>query len=147
MQYFSRYLGAGVSALGALLVLVDALLSTFGSGDHEPILRPNTPVLLPLIVVPALLVLGSSIIASFRTLPRWLIVLCWAIIIPIFLLHLLVSAFSASFGCFDVPGCEVHMGTGFWLPLIGFPLSMVGLAVIAAAQQRHPLPGPPAASP
>lgn len=147
MPFLSRHVGASISALGALLVLVGALLPTYGSGDYEPIVLPNAPVvLIVLIVAPALLVLGSSIMALFRALPKWLIVLCLAITIPIFLLHLLASALAAGYACFDqCPPGGVHMGTGFWLPLMGFLLSVIGLAIIAAAQRRQLLPHPPVA--
>jgi predicted tellurium resistance membrane protein TerC len=149
MQFFSRATGAGISALGAVLVLCGTLLPTYGSGDYEPAAFQKAPVvLLALLVAPALLVLVSSVLAWFHHLPRWLVVLCLVIIIPAFVLHLLGSQLAAAFACFDVcPPGGVHLGTGFWLPLVGFPLSAIGLAVAAATEKRRSLPGPPAASP
>ena len=149
MQLFSRSTGAGISTLGAVLVLCGTFLPTYGSGDYEPAGFRNAPVfLLALLVAPALLVLVSSVLAWFRPLPRWLVVLCLVIVILAFVLHLLGSRLGAVFACFDVcPPGGVHFGTGFWLPLVGFPLSAIGLAVVAAAEKRRSLPSPPAASP
>lgn len=149
MQLFSRFTGARISALGAALVLFGTFLPTYGSGDYEPAGLHNAPVfLLALLVAPSLLVLVSSVLAWFRTLPRWLAVLCLVIVILAFVLHLLGSWLATVFACFDVcPPGGVHFGTGFWLPLVRFPLSAIGLAIVAATQKRSPLPGPPATSP
>lgn len=148
MQFFSRSTGAAISALGAVLILCGALLPTYGSGDYERNGLQNPPVLLlVLLVAPAVLVLVSSALAWFRTLPGWLVVLCLVIIIPAFILHVLISELASIFACFDVcPPGGVHFGTGFWLPLVGFPLSAIGLAFAAAIQKRRPLPVPPVAS-
>ena len=140
MQFLSRYAGASSSALGALLVLVGVLLPTYASGDYEPyILHSTTPWLLfALIVAPALLVLGISLAACFHTLPSGLVVLCLLIIMLAFLLHLLAPEVARAYVCQGgYAPCVVHPGTGFWLPLVGFPLSMVGLAVLAATQHRR----------
>lgn len=83
-----------------------------------------------------------------RPLPGWFVVLCLVIVLLAFVLHLLGSQLSTAFLCFDVcPPGGVHLGTGFWLPLAGFPLGAIGLAVAAASQRRTSLPAPPAASP
>src|SRR5215469_8928995 len=133
MQFISRATGASISALGAVLVLCGTFLPTYGSGDYEPAAFRNAPLfLLALLVAPALLVLVSSLLAWFRPLPRWLVVLCLVIVILAFVLHFLGSQLGAVFVCFDMcPPGEVHLGTGFWLPLVGFPLSAIGLAVTA----------------
>lgn len=130
-------------------MLCGALLPTYGSGDYERAGFQNAPVLLlALLVAPVLLVVVSNVLAWFRHLPRWLVVLCLVILILAFVLHVLVSWLAAAFACFDVcPPGGVHFGTGFWLPLVGFPLSAIGLVVAAATQQRRPLPGPPTTSP
>ena len=149
MRFFSRYTGAGIAALGAVLVLCGTFLPTYGSGDYEQVGLRNAPVLvLALLVAPALLVLVSSVLAWFRNLPRWLVVLCLVIIILVLALHIFVSRLAAGFACFDVcPPGGVQFGTGFWLPLVGFPLSAIGLVVAAATQVQQSSPGPPAASP
>ena len=151
MQLFSRYAGASISALGAVLVLCGALLPTYGSGDYESGSGGlwSTPVLLiAMLIAPALLVLGSSALAWFCKLPMWLVVLCLVIIIPAFFLHVFVSVVVAGFACFDVcPPGGVHFGTGFWLPLVGFLLSVIGVAVAAATQKRCTSPGNPATAP
>lgn len=150
MQFFTRSMGAGISALGAVLVLCGTFLPTYGSGDYEPAAFQRAPVfLLALLVAPALLVLVSSVLAWFRPLPRWLVVLCLVIVTLAFVLHLLGSQLGAAFMCFDVcPPGGVHLGTGFWLPLVGFLLSAIGLAMIAAVpEKRRSLPAPPATSP
>ncbi len=148
MQFFTRATGAGISALGAVLVLCGTFLPTYGSGDYEPAAFERTPVfLLALLVAPALLVLVSSVVAWFRPLPRWLVVVCLVIVILAFVLHLLGSLWGTVFACFDVcPPGGVQFGTGFWLPLLGFPLCASGLAVVAAKQARRVLSGPPAAT-
>lgn len=149
MRLFSRATGAGISALGAVLVLGGTLLPTYGSGDYESAGFQKAPILLlALLVAPALLILASSVLAWFRTLPRWLFVLCLVIIILAFVLHVIVSRLAAAFACFDVcPPGGVHFGTGFWLPLAGFPLSAIGLMVASAKQKRTSFPDHPAASP
>jgi len=149
MQFFTRATGAGISALGAVLVLCGAFLPTYGSGDYEPAALQRAPLfLLALLVAPALLVLVSSVFAWFRPLPRWLVVLCLIIVLLAFVLHLLGSQLGTAFLCFDVcPPGGVHLGTGFWLPLVGLALSAMGLAIAAAPSKRRPLPAPPAALP
>lgn len=150
MQLFSRTTGAVIAALGALLVLCGALLPTYGSGDYEQAALHRAPlVLLALLIVPALLVLVSSVIAWLRYVPIWLVVLSIVIIILAFALHLLISLLISALACFDVcPPGGVHFGTGFWLPLVGFPLSIIGLVIAAATQKRGTVPAssPPAAS-
>ena len=144
MQFFSRSTGASISALGAVLVLCGTFLPTYSSGAYEPQYVP----VLALLVAPALLVLVSSVFAWFRPLPWWLVLLCLIITITAFVLRLLGSLVAAAFACFDVcPPGGVHFGAGFWLPLVGFPLSAIGLVIAAAAEKRRRLPGPPAASP
>ena len=130
-------------------MLCGALLPTYGSGDYERGGLQNAPALLiALLIAPALLVLGSSALAWFRNLPRWLVVLCLVIIIPAFVLHLLVSELAAAFACFDVcPPGGVHLGSGFWLPLVGFLLCTIGVAVAAATQKQRTLPDHPATAP
>jgi hypothetical protein len=149
MQVSSRSTGAGIGTLGAVLVLCGTFLPTYGSGDYEPAGFRNAAVfLLAVLVAPALLVLVSSVFAWFRPLPRWLVVLCVAIAILACVLHLLGSLLGSALACFDMcPLGGVHFGTGFWLPLVGFPVSAIGLAVVDAAEKRRSLPGPPAASP
>jgi hypothetical protein len=149
MQVSSRSTGAGIGTLGAVLVLCGAFPPTYGSGDYERAGFGNAPVfLLAALVAPALLVLVISVFVWFRPLPRWLVVLCVVIAILAVVVHLLGSLFSFGLACFDVcPLGGVHFGTGFWLPLVGFPLSALGLAAVAAAEKRRSLPGPPAASP
>lgn len=141
MQVFTRILSAGVDTLGAVLILCGVLLPTYGSGDYEVSGFQKAPLLLlALLVTPALLVLVSSVFAWFRTLPRWLVLACLAVIGLAFVLHLLVSRLAAAFACFDVcPPGGVHWGTGFWLPLVGFPLSAIGLIIVAATQRIIPV--------
>lgn len=148
MQVFTRVTGAGISALGAGLVLCGTFLPTYGSGDYEPAALQRAPLfLLALLVAPALLVLVSSLFAWFRPLPRWLVVLCLVIVILAFVLHLLGSQLGTALLCFDVcPPGGVHLGTGFWLPVVGFLLSAIGLLIVAATQKRRALPTPPTAS-
>jgi hypothetical protein len=144
MQFFSRSTGAGISALGAVLVLCGTFLPTYSSGASQ---FQYVPVL-ALLMAPALLVLVSSVVAWFRPLPWWFVLLCLIITITAFVLRLLGSLVAAALACFDVcPPGGVHFGAGFWLPLVGFPLSAIGLAVITVAERRRSLPGPPAASP
>lgn len=134
MKVFSRSTGAGAGALGTVLVLCGALLPTYSSGDYEPSGLQNAPLLLiALLIAPALFVLVLSVFSWFRKLPIWLVVLCLVITILALLLHVFVSALFAGFACFDVcPSGGVHFGTGFWLPLVGFLLSVIGLVTIMA---------------
>ena len=145
MQLFSRFLGVGISALGAVLVLCGAFLPTYGSGDYEPAAFRTAPlVVIALLVAPALLVLVSSVVAWLRRLPIWLVVLCLLIIVPAVFLHVFASILAAGLACFDVcPPGGVHYGSGFWLPLVGFVVSAVGVIVVAATQRRRVLPGAP----
>jgi uncharacterized membrane protein len=144
MQFFSRSTGTGISALGAVLVLCGAFLPTYSSGAYEPQYVP----VLALLVAPALLVLVSSVFAWFRPLPWWLVLLCLIITITAFVLRLLGSLLAAAFACFDVcPPGGVHLGSGFWLPLVGFLLCTIGVAVAAATQKRRTLPDHPATAP
>ena len=125
MQFSSRSMGVAISALGAVLVLCGTFLPTYGSGDYERAGLQRTPVFIfVLLVVPAVLVLVSSVIAWFRSLPGWLVVLCLVILFIAFILHLFGSVVNSAVACFDVcPPGGVHLGTGFWLPLVGFLLS------------------------
>ncbi len=135
MQFFSRSTGAGISALGAVLVLCGTFLPTYGSGDYEPAGFQRAPLfLLALLVVPALLVLVSSVFTWFSHLLRWFIIACLVMSILAFVLHLLGSLLNTVFVCFDrCPPGGVHLGTGFWLPLAGFLLCAIGLAISAAS--------------
>lgn len=143
MQFFSRW-GAGMSALGAVLVLCGTFLPTYGSGDYER----ASAFLLALLVAPALLMLVSSVLVWFRPLPKWLVVLCLVITLTAFVLHFLGSLVNAAFACFDMcPPGGVHFGTGFWLPLVGFPLGASGFMIGAVAEKRRSVPNPPATSP
>ncbi|HEY7356427.1 MAG TPA: hypothetical protein VH590_08165 [Ktedonobacterales bacterium] len=143
-----RRVGAGIGALGALLVLGGALLPTYGSGDYEGAALQHLPLLLVgLLIAPALIVLGISIWAWFNKLWLWPMTLGCLLIIAALPVHWLMEALFTSVACFDVcPPGGVHYGTGYWLPLVGFPLGAVGMifAAIASARQR-PTPDAPAA--
>ncbi len=147
-----RRVGAGIGALGALLVLGGALLPTYGSGDYEGAALKHLPLLLVgLLIAPALVMLGISIWAWFNRLWLWLMTLGCLLIIAALPVHWLIEALFAGLACFDVcPPGGVHYGTGYWLPLVGFPLGGVGMvfAGIASARQRPQQAAPsPAATP
>ena len=140
MRFSSRSMGAAMSALGAVLVLCGTFLPTYGSGDYERAGLQRTPVFIfVLLVAPAFFVLVSSVIAWFQSLPRWLVMLNFVIILLVFVLHLFGSLVNTVFACFDVcPPGGVQFGTGFWLPLLGFLLSGAGFVVVTSAdRQRH----------
>lgn len=121
----SHRVGASISALGALLILGGALLPTYGTVDYER----HAPVIVGLLCAAALLVFVCTPLAWFRK-ALWLVVLSVTVLIFAFLIHLLAGSLGLLFGCFDVcPPGGVSVGTGFWLPLIGFPLSIIGLLV------------------
>ncbi len=120
-------------------MLCGTFLPIYGFADYEPVGFRNAPLfMLAILVALALLVLVSSIIDWCRPLPRWLVTLCLLIVILSLILHLLGSILSTVYVCFDVcPPWGAHMGTGFWLPLAGFLLCVIGLMFVAAAQRRE----------
>ena len=122
-----------------LLVVSGALLPTSSSGDYEAAALKHAPlILVGLLLAPAALILGISILTWFIRSPLWLIVLgCLMIILAVWV-HWLVEALFAALACFDVcPAGGIHYGTGFWLPLVGFPLSGIGLITAAIASFRR----------
>ena len=134
MSYFSRLPGAAMSLLGAVLVLCGALFPS-GNADYAR----NVPFwwLLAWLIAPALLALVSSLFAWFRPLPRWLVIVSLVVSLLAFAGHLFWSQLVVAFACFDIcPAAGVHVGTGFWLPLLGFLLSIIGL--VNAAMKRSP---------
>ena len=142
----ARRIGAGIGVIGALLVVGGALLPTSSSGDYESAALKHAPlILVGLLLAPAALILGISILTWFIRSPLWLIVLgCLMIILAVWV-HWLVEALFAALACFDVcPAGGIHYGTGFWLPLVGFPLSGVGLitAAITSFRRRPRQPAP-----
>lgn len=147
-----RRVGAGIGALGALLVLCGALLPTYGSGDYEGAALRHLPlVVVGLLIAPALVILGISIWAWFNRLWLWLMTLGCLLIIAALPVHWLIEALFAGLACFDVcPPGGVHYGTGFWLPLVGFPLGGVGMvfaAIVSARQRPEQAALSPAATP
>jgi hypothetical protein len=126
--------------LGALLVLVGALLPTYGSGDYVGAALKHAPLfLIGLPIAPALILLSISIWAWFSKPSLWLVVPGCLIIIVALPVHWFISAVFVGFACFDVcPPGGVHFGTGFWLPLVGFPLSGIGIVFAAIAAARQP---------
>jgi hypothetical protein len=130
--------GAGLGGLGALLVIGGVFLPTYGTVDYEGTALQNAPLLLfALLIAPALVILGISVWFWLGKPPVWLVVVGCVVIILALVVHWLVSLLAASFACFDVcPAAGVTYGTGFWLPLIGLLLGVVG--IILAAQRRRP---------
>lgn len=142
----ARRIGASIGVIGALLVVGGALLPTSSSGDYEDAALKHAPlILVALLLAPAAIILGISILTWFIRSPLWLIVLgCLMIILAVWV-HWLVEALFAALACFDVcPAGGIHYGTGFWLPLVGFPLSGIGLitAAIASFRRRSRQPAP-----
>lgn len=127
MQLPSRpaRVGAGMSVLGAVLILVSDIIM---SGIHPASLGSQV---LWLVIPPALIVLGTGAFASFRRLPRWLLIVLCIVSILGFLLQLLVYLAHMVFACFDV--C-IPTGTiiSFWIlvGLGGFLLSVIGAFIL-----------------
>lgn len=127
MQLPSRpaRVGAGISVLGAVIILVSDLIM---SGIHPASLGPQV---LWLVIPPALIILGMGGFAYFRRLPRWLLIVLCIIGILGFLLQLLVYLAHQVFACFDVciPTSTI---ISFWIlvGLGGFLLSVIGAFVL-----------------
>jgi hypothetical protein len=89
----------------------------------------------------ALLILGIAALAWFREPRRWLVALGVVLMLLALLIHALIGwVTSLDAGFESYPG-GFSLGTGCWLPLIGFPLSAIGLVAAArASAQRHTTP-------
>ena len=126
MQLPSRAarVGAGISILGAVLAVLSDLIM---SGIHPASLGPQV---LWLVIPPALIILALSVLAYFRKLPRWLLIVFCVVSILGFLLQLLVYIAHLLLACFDI--CTPQLTTiSFWilLGLGGFLLSTIGAFV------------------
>ncbi|HLV98810.1 MAG TPA: hypothetical protein VKT82_09060 [Ktedonobacterales bacterium] len=137
--------GAGIGGLGALLILCGVFLPTYGTADYEGAALQNAPLLVfGLLIAPALVILGISAWFWVSKPPLWLVVIGSIVIALALVAHWLISLLAASFACFDVcPHGGVTYGTGFWLPLIGLLLGVIGIifaAVAARRPQQQPAP-------
>ena len=139
--------GAGIGGLGALLVVCGVFLPTYGTADYEGAALQNAPwVVLSLLIAPVLVMLGISAWAWVGKPPIWLVVVGCVVIMLALVVHWLASALSAGFACFDVcPAGGAYFGTGFWLPLVGLPLGVIGIVVAVASARRGPPQPAPAA--
>lgn len=137
--------GAGLGVLGALFILCGVFLPTYGTVDYEKAGLENAPWLIfGLLIALALFILGISAWFWFSKPPIWLVVVGTLVLILALIMDWLVSLLAAGLACFDVcPAGGVSYGTGFWLPLIGFPLGVIG-SIIAATRRRPQRPTPKA---
>ena len=139
--------GAAIGGLGALLVVCGVFLPTYGTADYEGAALQNAPlVVVALLIAPTLVILGISAWAWVGKPPIWLVVVGCVVIILALVVHWLASALTASFACFDVcPPGGAHFGTGFWLPLVGLPLGVIGIVfAVVSARRGPPQPAPTA---
>ncbi len=136
-----RRLGAGIGIVGALLAGSGVFLPYYGSGDYEQAALQHTPyglwIVVGLLLAPAFIILISHLFAWFIRPPLWLVVLCCLLVILVVWVHWLVEALFVGLSCFDAcPPGGIHYGTGYWLPLIGFPASGLGILIAAIASIR-----------
>jgi hypothetical protein len=86
----------------------------------------------------ALLVLGISASAWFGEPNRWLTVLGAVLLLLAVPVTLFLGFLDVAFSCFDsCPDGPTHLGTGFWLPWMGFLLGGIGLIVVRRSAHRH----------
>ena len=113
--------GAGMSVLGALVSISSDFIMT---SIHPASLGPQV---LWLVIPPALIILGISAFASFKKLPRWLLVLHCGVSILGILLQLYVYLGNLVFACFDVCTPEnTTISAWILVGLGGFLLSGIG---------------------
>jgi hypothetical protein len=134
--------GAGLGGLGALLILLGVFLPTYGAADYEKAALQNAPLIVfALLIAPALIILGISAWFWVGKPPLWLVVVGCIVLALALVAHWFASALSSAFACFDVcPPGGAHFGTGFWLPLVGLPLGVIGIILAAVAARRPQQP-------
>jgi membrane-associated HD superfamily phosphohydrolase len=142
MQLSARVTGAGLSALGAILIVCGLFFPAYGTNDYEPSALQNAPLLvLGLLAVPALLIFVGSVCVWLHRFPLWLSIPCLSITVLAVLAHVCLSLFFAGFTCFDeCPQAGAYYGSGFWLPLVGFLLSIIGQIVSMSARKQRAAP-------
>ncbi len=110
-----------MSVLGAVILVISAFIM---AGIQPTLLGPLA--LWPVIPL-ALIILGIGILACFRSLPRWLLIVHCSVNVLGLLLQSLVFLANLTLGCFDV--CNpASPALAFWsfLGLVGFVLSSIG---------------------
>src|SRR5262249_39549640 len=126
-----------------LLVLCGTFLPTYGPSDYEsPFIRNGGLVLVfAVLIIPALLALGISIGLWFRKVSLWIITPGIVLLFLAEAIHVFMGILAPQLACFLEDGpCTIppiQYGTGFWLPIVGFLLSIIGIiaARVAAKQQ------------
>src|SRR5438128_5266903 len=104
----SARVGASMSVLGVVLIVFSDFII---SGIHPASLGPQVPWLA---ISPALIILGISVLACFRKLPHWLLVLHCGVSFLGLLLQGFIYIANQAFACFDI--CNPTSTTiGYWI--------------------------------
>jgi hypothetical protein len=133
LSLFATRTGPGVTTLGAFLIICGNFLPSNGDYQSQPVPSPFAQFFL-LVLVP--LLLAVSIYCWFWKVRGIFLALSLASIMLALQIHCILEFVYQVLFCFDwcIPGPR-SLGRGFWLPLLGYLLSGLGL-LIAYVPQR-----------